>query len=385
MRCSLQLDGRNFVITAYHPGTTHWARRPAAYHTSLELAPHIDEQRIQARLEAGALRIFFPFHPRPQPQRLVVTVRAPALAPAPAHQPRRPGMVVVQGPACQAPACAPACTPAAAAVHQAALPARTPAVCCTPVAACTAAAPAPSVPAAAPAPAAAAPVEPCSFRRATVNRRQARALPAHVKGLSRRAEQVCGGWAEAEPACMALRFTQRSIGASSLCWPEPGAADSSKQHPVVPTCPASLCATVHSINTPPHQPHCLPAGACHASRALHRLLPAARAAAAPHIPGALQPAGACCAAPAASPAVAAADTAAAAAAGAAAAARDPRRGTGLTQGRASGSRRPQAGASSSGRCLERSASIGTRLPQGTSRGSCQQGQGPCQPGAGRGS
>lgn len=191
------MDGRAFVITAFHPGTAHWPRRPAAYRGSLQLAPHIDERRIQARLEDGVLRVFFPFRPRPQPQRLVVTLRAPAPAPAPVQQPLCPRMVLVQGPACPALACGPARVPAA---PPAAAPVRAPAACCAPVAAHTAPASAPAVQPAAPAPAAAAPVPPCSFRRAALNRRPARALPAHVKGLHRSSEQVCEGWVHARAA-----------------------------------------------------------------------------------------------------------------------------------------------------------------------------------------
>ncbi|KAL4458331.1 hypothetical protein ABPG75_013196 [Micractinium tetrahymenae] len=215
---SLQVDGRDFAITAYHPGTAHWARRPAAYRTSLELAPHIDEQRIQASLEGGVLSVFFPYRPRPQPQRLVVTVRAPA--PVPAPQPPRPRVVVMQGPACttsacsatacSTAACAPACVSAAAAAPAAAAPGyAAAAACCTPA---RAAAPAPAhttaacaAAAAATGSTAAAPTQPCSFRRAA-HRRQARALPTHVKGLHRPAEQE-----PAEPAAPSVPHREQPL------------------------------------------------------------------------------------------------------------------------------------------------------------------------------
>lgn len=229
--CSLQVDGRDFIITAYHPGTAHWARRPAAYRSSLQLGPHIDERGIQADLEDGVLHVFFPFRPRPQPQRLVVTVRAPVPAPAPVQQPPRPCTVVVQGPACQAAACAAALAPAAMSAAWAAAPACARAACCAPAAARTAPAPAPAAPAAAPAPAAAAPVAPCSFRQPALHRRQARALPAHVKGLYRCAEQVCEGCACAWDrlcmgGCLALHalplhggsMVTRALPHPQSCW-----------------------------------------------------------------------------------------------------------------------------------------------------------------------
>lgn len=133
---SLDLEGRDLTITAWHPQTRHWRaygrERPAAYQRTLELAPHLDAQRMRARLDTatGTLELFFPYRrvaPAPQPRPRVVVVQSTMAVPVPPAAPApRPSLVrasapapaprVPSSPTQPAAAPAPAVTPAAAPV-----------------------------------------------------------------------------------------------------------------------------------------------------------------------------------------------------------------------------------------------------------------------------
>ena len=78
-----------------HPSPPHSssapAERPAAYRQALELADHIEARGIEADIQAGTLRIFFPYRRPPQPQllrpqgpRRVIIQATPGTALAPA-------------------------------------------------------------------------------------------------------------------------------------------------------------------------------------------------------------------------------------------------------------------------------------------------------------
>lgn len=142
---SLQLSGRDFTITAFHPGTAHWRQRPAAYRRVLDLADHIDSQHIEAALERGVLTILFPYR-RQQPR------LAPMHIPPPAPVHHRPRLVFVHRAAAPATATAP--------VHAAAPVSARPSMQAAPATAA-----APSACACAP-PSSQTAAAPCSFRQA---------------------------------------------------------------------------------------------------------------------------------------------------------------------------------------------------------------------------
>ncbi len=109
------------------------AERPAAYQRTLELAPHIDAQRMKARLDAatGSLELFFPYRrvaPAPQPRPRVVVVQQSAVAvPVPPAAAPRPSLVRAPAPAAvPAPRSAPAPAPPAAVAAPAVTPAAKP-------------------------------------------------------------------------------------------------------------------------------------------------------------------------------------------------------------------------------------------------------------------